>query len=1461
MRSCALNGPEATAGCFNASRWPDLLNSTGVTVGFSGTQPVCLGAGCTALPSNLTAQCTNAATNVELDDAGNPITNGLFTPPATPGPIFVYAFQASDTQYELTSPSGKTAGTQTTSCYDDSSPPSYGNLLNNRIVTSDGAGIVAQKLTANTYSDTTANWRLGRLSQSTVTFKRPGQSDATRKSNFTYDPATGILNSERVQSGGAADQDLRTLYTLDEWGNRTEAYQCSSDISDGACKTNAFSQQQVYGTSVHRYAKTMWDSHHRYTTGSKLPFYTASGSTHLSEQIAMSAPDHDEFGNVASQSSINGLTQTSLFGAMGRPYFAADNTGKASTTTYRMCGSGTSQVPCTGDAMLKFRAQTVMAGAPTIWTYYDVLGRAVLAITQAYDGNDKAFTAVCSYRDAHNRAAYQSEPFFLSVAANTDGTPKLLTTGASPCASAAYATTTQYDVLGRVVLVTNPDGGQTKRQYTGLETDTRNPRNYVWSETKNALGEVIRTQDPVVTGDASVGVFVDTTYDAAGNVLSVNRDAQHNGTVTSTTKIVTTFTYDALGRKKTQSDPDSGSTTFSYNAAGDVIQQVDAKGQAIQLSYDAMGRRWKRVASGADGNVLTDLWTYDTSANGYGQLQSESRSATTGTSFSRTFGYDGYGRANGRTTSIDAVGYSEVTAYDEFGRPKSQQDASGYSLTTTYTTKGYLQQLTDSRAGTVYVVDTMTARGQVATDRRGGNGTLASTLTYDAASGRISTVCSGAQTGTGRCNLQDLAYSFDLGGDLLSRTRANTSAATTESFTHDAVDRLTTAKLTKIGGVVQSSPVVTNALSYDLLGNICTKNDIAYAYFGRAGCADSGTSGSPHAVSKITPLAGATTTYTYDGNGNQTTRSGTPARVLTYDALNQPSTATLGTGTTTVFEYGPDGDRFRNAAVAPTQWPAGCKAASDRIFCNGFEASQTGGTATTLYVGNVEIVIAGATKTYRRYLGGVAIDTVRSGIGSIAYLYTDHLGSLDAIASSTGALIAQMSFDVHGNRRDPIAWQGAGAIPSVTPRGFTGHEHLDTFGFIHMNGRLYDPMLGRMLQADPLMGPGAQGLNGYSYVVNNPLALTDPTGYSWWRDILAIAIAVLLPELLPESWGIWAYAASGFIAGVVQSGTLQGGVYGAFSAALFYGIGNYFRSAGWAFDNGTACTAQMTSIGLTAKAISSGIAGGVMSSLQGGKFGSGFIGAGVATAASPTIEGIGNAPGQAVAAAIVGGTASELSGGRFANGAVTGAFAQVFQEVANGARQGEAGKWVYPQGGSTNLDDYLDADGTIHVMTNGILGNYDDFRALVESTGVPGYFNPSHQVGIGDLLESFGQKFFGWAGDPLAQGFAATASQASYPLTVYAHSQGALTVVNAVEYYGLSAKGGTFNFWSSAYSYGTAASVIQGGGGTLNFVTPWGDIANIYSPSFNPAKWISGFGDAFCGACVHIGNGLQNVHH
>jgi RHS repeat-associated protein len=119
------------------------------------------------------------------------------------------------------------------------------------------------------------------------------------------------------------------------------------------------------------------------------------------------------------------------------------------------------------------------------------------------------------------------------------------------------------------------------------------------------------------------------------------------------------------------------------------------------------------------------------------------------------------------------------------------------------------------------------------------------------------------------------------------------------------------------------------------------------------------------------------------------------------------------------------------------------------------------------------------------------------------YLHEDHLGSTDVITKSGGAIHVRTSFDAWGKRRGS-AWTGApsaadkNAINRSTDKGYTGHEQLDNLDLVHMNGRVYDPVIGRFLSADPIIQDPfhSQAFNRYSYVWNNPLNGTDPTGYT-----------------------------------------------------------------------------------------------------------------------------------------------------------------------------------------------------------------------------------------------------------------------------------------------------------------------------------------------------------------------------
>ena len=167
-------------------------------------------------------------------------------------------------------------------------------------------------------------------------------------------------------------------------------------------------------------------------------------------------------------------------------------------------------------------------------------------------------------------------------------------------------------------------------------------------------------------------------------------------------------------------------------------------------------------------------------------------------------------------------------------------------------------------------------------------------------------------------------------------------------------------------------------------------------------------------------------------------------------------------------------------------------------------------TKTRYYFGSSceREVVAGVTTQYI-WIGGDAYTAVavakKVGAGSwVVYnIFRDHLGTITHL--KTGSTITEYSFDAWGRRRDKDDWTYTLTSEPVlfADRGFTGHEYLADFKLYNMNGRLYDPVVGRFLSADPIIqDPGfTQSYNRYSYCLNNPLKFTDPSGNTWWSKL------------------------------------------------------------------------------------------------------------------------------------------------------------------------------------------------------------------------------------------------------------------------------------------------------------------------------------------------------------------------
>ncbi|GAB4201385.1 MAG: hypothetical protein Tsb002_37950 [Wenzhouxiangellaceae bacterium] len=557
-----------------------------------------------------------------------------------------------------------------------------------------------------------------------------------------------------------------------------------------------------------------------------------------------------------------------------------------------------------------------------------------------------------------------------------------------------------------------------------------------------------------------------------------------------------------------------------------------------------------------------------------------------------------------------------------------------------------------------YQINAMDARGNV-TEAMHGNGVVTS-MSYDADDGQLNHI----QSQRGSQNIQYLDYEYDLIGNLQWRHDQSGTKDLYERFVYDGLNRLTQTHFNLNG----QGEMLSETVGYDAAGNIQSKNGVSYTYGHESSAANCNVG--PHAVCSKGGVG-----YQYDVTGNVI--SDDTGRSIDYSVFHKPTEISSGNNlSSTHYWYGAERGRYL------------------RIDSDG----------TTYYLGNVEYTIkADGSTSIKRYLGGFAIQDIDALNGGKTQQYThkDHLGSLDVTTSpATGSVVTitgQFSFSSWGQRRNASDWRytepNLNALREITPRGYTGHEHIDHAGIIHMNGRIYDPELGRFLQADPMVQApeNSQNLNRYSYVLNNPLSYTDPSGYffkaigkffkRYGRTLAAIGIGVLTSGI--ASGAIWSSlgiagtstgfavaVAGGALAGYVSTGSLKGALFGAFSAAAFYGVGETFQSA--AKDNITKGISVSSKSGLTfgqrlAKTITHAAVGGTMQELNGGKFGHGFASAGVTQAFGGYISDVGgnNFGGSAARislAAVVGGTASELTGGKFTNGAVTGAFSRAFND-------------------------------------------------------------------------------------------------------------------------------------------------------------------------------------------------------
>lgn len=503
---------------------------------------------------------------------------------------------------------------------------------------------------------------------------------------------------------------------------------------------------------------------------------------------------------------------------------------------------------------------------------------------------------------------------------------------------------------------------------------------------------------------------------------------------------VTEMNYDDVGHQIELLDNNAGNTKYNYDAFGQLIEQTDANGSIFEMTYDVLGRLTLKEEKGASPQSRIITYKYVQTGNGINQLKSVTEDFN---SFSEEYEYDNLNRITKMKETIDAKDYVTTYTYDAFNNLDQTVYPSNNSTKNEYNGFGYLTKVKLGNK-VIWEGSAVNAFGQY-TNTKIGN--MQKVKTYDQY-GLPTTIYASYQNNTP----QDLTLNFDpKNGNLLTRT--DLVHGTYEEFGYDVLNRLSETK------VNSSSQVLTN---YASNGNITDKTDAG--------------------------------TFTYDNNktnaviGISTLNANisTDEQKIEYTGFNSAYNITEGNNILDIF-YGANEQRKKT------------------VFTDGII------NRTNYYLGNYEKIEIGGNTTELLYIAGgdgLAAIHVISTINSQTttntyYTFTDHLGTILTLTDENGVVATEQNFDAWGRYRDPQNLDFSNFTPPHQQpgfewllRGYTGHEYLPNFQLINMNGRMYDPIVGRMLSVDNYVqdATSTQSFNRYSYVGNNPLKYTDPDG-------------------------------------------------------------------------------------------------------------------------------------------------------------------------------------------------------------------------------------------------------------------------------------------------------------------------------------------------------------------------------
>lgn len=658
------------------------------------------------------------------------------------------------------------------------------------------------------------------------------------------------------------------------------------------------------------------------------------------------------------------------------------------------------------------------------------------------------------------------------------------------------STTIEYDAVGQITKVTQPNGAYETYAYDGARrlTGVTNSAGDAISYTRDAMGNATST---VITRSnattafqrsqafdelgrliRSIGAASQTHsfgYDRTSNLVSVTdprsnvfsygfdplnrliQEVDEQGAAVNLTRngvnevtayqdarsLTTTYVRNGFGEVIQESSPDKGTTVYVRDARGLVTQKTDPRGIVTNYTYDNAGRLTHKTYPGYSENWLNwQEFTWDqTQPGNLGQGRLVGISDESGTNW-RTF--DGKGRIQvDYRTNYPAPAVAVQYSYDAAGNIVGMGYPSGrwvaFSRDAAARISGIVTyQNGSSPADVIASSVTWNPYGPLASLTFGSGLIATYTVDTDYRVTRVQVGPSGTLGGTLDRSLSWTGETVDsiVDNQFPGTTPPFSYGAQTQTFTYTPTRRLSTAV-----GYYGSL-----GWSYDANGNRTSEsaNGVTSNYDYPA---------SSNRLASVTPSGGSARSFTYDAAGNilTDTRSGALGMTFQYDVEGRLSKAyqTNASGNNATYAYDA-ANHLVSRTVTKTTAPL---------------------TKTTLYVHDIndhiiaETDASGATQREYIWLNDIpvaVVDNVASGSPVIYFVHTDHLGRPARMTAANWNWVWDVIYSPFGEAS--YIWTN----PATMDIRFPGQWFQLETGLHYNWNRHYDASIGRYVQPDPL---------------------------------------------------------------------------------------------------------------------------------------------------------------------------------------------------------------------------------------------------------------------------------------------------------------------------------------------------------------------------------------------------------